>query len=401
MKIVYFNYEWDLRASTGAATQLEQTVKGLKRLGHQVLVVDRHRKPPNWSHGRRQWLHGWLWETANHWRSLRGVGPEMDVLRRERPDVVLTLHALRFSSLLAARRLGIPVVLQVNAPVPHEIRCYRPELRLLPRISDWVERRMLQAADGVIVVSNALRDHLARRGAEPAKITVIPNGADVQLFRPEAAEPAIRARFPGQILVGFAGSFARFHGLELLEQAIDHISCRQPGVQFVLVGGGPGADQLRGRCRRLGCDGQVMFLGALAHNQMPGVLAAMDVLVAPYASQDFFYFSPIKLFEYMASGRAVVAARLGQIAEVIEHGRNGLLYDPADPGDFIEKLLELVRDPACRARLGAKARRTIAAGYTWDHNIRLVAEALERAAGLGEPASCEEHTAPRRARRAC
>jgi glycosyltransferase involved in cell wall biosynthesis len=303
----------------------------------------------------------------------------MDVLGRERPDVVLTLHALRFSSLLAARRLGIPVVLQVNAPVTHEIGRFRPELRLLPGISEWVERRMLEAADGVIVVSSALRDYLAGRGVEPAKIAVIPNGADIELFRPEAAEQAIRARFPGQVLVGFAGSFARFHGLELLEQAIDRIGRRQPGVQFVLAG--PGAAQLRERCRQLGCDGQVMFLGALPHDRMPGVLAAMDVLVAPYAAQDFFYFSPIKLFEHMACGRAVLAARLGQIAEVIEHGRDGLLYDPADPDDFIEKLLELARDRACRARLGAEARRTIASHYTWNHNVRRVTEVLERAAG--------------------
>ncbi len=380
MRITYFNYEWDLEASTGAATQIAETVNGLERMGHEVLVVDRHRKRAGRADGRgRRLAHTWLWEPANHWRSVRGVRREMEILREERPDVVLTLHALRFSSLLAARRLGLPVVLQVNAPVPCEIRRYRPELRLLPALSDWAERRMLCAADGVFVVSSALRDYFTRQGVEPERIAVIPNGADTEKFRPEAAYPSIRARFPGQVLVGFAGSFARFHGIELLEHAIARCTIRHPGTHFVLVGDGPAAGELRRRCERVSYGGQVTFLGALPHEQVPGVLAAMDVLLAPYRAEDFFYFSPIKLFEYMASGRAVLAAGLGQIAEVIRHEENGLLYDPASPGDLVGKLLDLLEDREKRARLGAGARQTVLASYTWEHNARRVSQVLEEA----------------------
>lgn len=386
LKIAYFNYEWDPQWSTGAATHMAQLAAGLEGLGHTVRAFDRHRRPSGEKNG-----HGaskpsaWLWEPANYLRSLRDIAPESEILRRERPDVVLVRHALRFSALAAARRLGIPVVLEVNAPVPYEIRRYRSGVHLLPGVSDRVERAILGAADGVFVVSSALRDYFGRRGIAPERITVIPNGADPSRFHADAADASLRARFPGRVLAGFAGSFAPFHGTRFLERTICDAGTQHPCAHFVFIGDGPGAADLRAGCRELGCDDQVTFLGRLPHDAVPGILAAMDVLVAPYPPQDFFYFSPVKVFEYMACGRAVLAARLGQIAEVIRHDSNGLLYDPADPADFTRNLLALMRDPARRARLGAAARQTIVENYTWDHNARRVEQvlfgALERSAG--------------------
>ncbi len=380
MRVCYFNYEWDLETSTGAATQVKETQAALERLGHRVVVIDRHRKPAHREgNGLRRPGGRWFWETANFLRSISGVPAEVRILRLMRPDVVLTLHALRFSSLVAARRLGLPVVLQVNAPVPHEIRRYRPEVRLVPGAAESMEQRMLRAADGVIVVSHALRDYFVARGVRADQIAVVPNGADTSRFRPEAADKALLVRFPGRMLIGFIGSFAPYHGLYWLEFAIREMTTRYPAAHFVLVGGGPNAANLAERCRRYGGDEKVTLLGRVPHEQVPGLAAAMDVLLAPYPPEEFFYFSPIKLFEYMASGRAVLAARQGQIAEVIETGRNGMLYDPANPRDFLEKLQALLDDPLLRARLGAAARRTIGDSYTWDHAGQRISDLLEAA----------------------
>lgn len=370
MRICYLHYEWDLEASRGADTQIRETTAALERLGHEVVVVARHRKPADRpGGGRRRPLAGWVWETANYARSVTGIAAETALLRRLRPDVVLTMHALRFSSLVAARRLGLPVVLEVNAAVPDETRRYRPEVHLLPGLADEIERRTLAAAAGVFVVSGVLRDYFVGRGLSSDRIAVIPNGADPDRFHPAAADRELRDRFPGHVLVGFAGSFARYHGIDLLEQAI----LRTP-AHFVLAGDGAGARELRAR---LPGQTNVTFLGGVPHQRMPGILAAMDVLVAPYPAQDFFYFSPIKLFEYMACGRAVLSARLGQIAEVIRDDQNGSLYDPSAPGDFVGKLTTLVGDSMRRERLGVAARRTIVNHYTWDHHARRVAALLE------------------------
>ena len=381
MRVLYLNYEWDLEASSGAATHMLQQAAGLERLGHRVEIVHRHRKPlghPTAAATSRA-RHLWLWEAANYWRSIGGINEEAVILRRERPDVVFVLHALRFSSLIAARRLGVPVVVNVNASVPFEIRRYHPEVHLLPVVSESIERRILLAADRVFVVSNVLRDYLAARGIDPALIDAIPNGADTAVFHPGAADPALREQFRGRILIGFAGSFAPFHGLSFLEHAVARVAAMSPEAHFIFAGGGPGAEALRERCLALGCGQRVTFLGSLPHEKMPGVVAAMDVLVAPYPAVDCFYFSPVKLFEYMACGRAVVAARLGQIAEVVEHEANGLLYNAASAQDFVDKIVALVRDPGKRSLLGAQARRTIERQYTWDHHARSLARVLESA----------------------
>jgi len=365
MNIAYFNYEWDPEASTGAGTHLAGLAGALERQGHRVQVIARHRRPAAAGPGRGSpdRPSPLLWEPATYWRSLRDIRRDVALLRRERPDAVLVRHALRFSALAAARLLGVPVVLEVNAPVPYEIRCYRPGMRLLPGVSDWVERQILRSADRVFVVSSPLRDYFIRHGADPDRIAVVPNGADPGRFHPSAADGPLRARFPGQTLVGFAGSFARFHGIELLAEAIP----RARQALFVLVGDGPAAGDLRARRYP-----NVVFLGRQPRERMPAILAAMDLLVAPYPAQDFFYFSPIKLFEYMASGRAVLAPRLGQFTEVIEHGRNGWLYDPSVRGAFTYGLRCLLDDAPLRSRLGAEARRTLEDHYTWDHNAQRV-----------------------------
>ena len=109
------------------------------------------------------------------------------------------------------------------------------------------------------------------------------------------------------------------------------------------------------------------------------MMAGMDILLAPYQAEELFYLSPIKIFEYMASGRAVLAARVGQIAEVIEDGVNGLLYEPATPESLATQLLRLIDDAVLRERLGKKARETVERRYTWRANAEAVVALLRRA----------------------
>ena len=132
-------------------------------------------------------------------------------------------------------------------------------------------------------------------------------------------------------------------------------------------------------CRQLGLSGRVHFTGHVPAKDVPGLMAAADILLAPYQAQDFFYFSPIKIFEYMATARAVVAARVGQIPEIIQDGVNGMVYDPSAPGALGERLLRLVDHPELRRRLGEEARRTVESHYTWQNSAAGVIAALEQA----------------------
>lgn len=393
MRVVYFNYEWDLRESSGAATHIAELTRNLESMGHHVAVYHRHRAPGGAAAsngpadqqrcGRavRARFSPYLHEAAACGRAVRGVPVEIEIIRREHPDVVLTRHSLhQFSSLVAARRCNVPLVVEVNAPLAFEYRRYRRQYRLLPRLAEWSEARTLALADRVFVVSTTLKNYLVRNGVPADHIAVIPNGADPARFRPAAADRALRDRLgPNRVIVGFVGSFASFHGVEMLRHAITRVLPARPEVVFVMVGSGQHAQALDAYCQANGFAEGAVFTGFVAPAEVPALMAAMDILLAPYPAEDFFYFSPIKLFEYMASGRAILAARVGQIAEMVGDGTSGMLYDPANADEFIQKLLRLVDDPMQRAHLGANARRTVEHDYTWRNNAERVAAVLEQA----------------------
>lgn len=394
MRVLYFNYEWDLRESSGAATHIAELTRNLESMGHRVAVSHRHRAPNGEESGGarrsgeeypgRRWrtrLSPYLHEAAALARAAGGVRIETEIIRRERPDVVLTRHSLhQFSSLLAARRCKVPIVVEVNAPLAFEYRRYRRQYRMVPRLAEWSEARTLALADAVFVVSTALKGYLANHGVPTDNITVIPNGADPVRFRPQSADAAMRARYgPSRVIVGFVGSFASFHGVEMLRHAITRALPARADVVFLMVGSGRHAQELDTYCRANGFADRAVFTGFVPPAQVPALMAGMDILLAPYPPEDFFYFSPIKLFEYMASGRAILAARVGQIAEVLQDGTSGLLYDPANPDAFTAGLLRLVDDSTLRAHLGANARRTVERDYTWRGNAERVAAVLEHA----------------------
>src|SRR5207247_1900372 len=133
----------------------------------------------------RRWLTRYLHEGAALWRACRGTAEETTLIQGERPDVVLTRHSLhQFSSLIAARRCGVPIVFEVNAPAGYEYRRYQHRYLLLPGLAEWLEVKMLSRADGLFVVSEPLKKHFVKQGIVDAKIRVVPNGVDISRFRP-------------------------------------------------------------------------------------------------------------------------------------------------------------------------------------------------------------------------
>jgi glycosyltransferase involved in cell wall biosynthesis len=139
--------------------------------------------------------------------------------------------------------------------------------------------------------------------------------------------------------------------------------------------------------RELGLADTVVFTGSVPHEQVPQYVAAMDVATVPYGKLDQFYFSPMKLFEYMAAGRPTVAASLGQIAEVVDHGRDGWLYEPGNAQSLAQGIDTILYNPTLGADMGAAARAKVLANHTW-RNVALQVIDLARsliAAKTGDP----------------
>jgi len=212
-----------------------------------------------------------------------------------------------------------------------------------------------------------------------SKILEIEWGADTDHFRPGVPEPAPFARPAGTLAV-FAGAFRAWHGAIHLVRAV--AALRAQGVSdisAVMIGTGPEWAAVREAAA--GTMG-ILLTGTLPHEVMPAALAACDIGVAPFdvarhrsLSLDF-YWSPLKIFEYMASGLPVVAPRIPRLARLVEDGSEGRLYDAADPDALAATLLALHRDPAVRARLGAAARARAVATYSWRAHCERLADAF-------------------------
>jgi glycosyltransferase involved in cell wall biosynthesis len=242
------------------------------------------------------------------------------------------------------------------------------------------ERLNLKAADHIFVVSEVERKNLLAAGIASNRIVVNPNGVDVDRFRPDCGGRETRAALgiSDKIVVGFLGSFGPWHGAPVLAEAARRISAAA-GCHFLFIGDGEQRSTVEGIIDSAGKSVSATFVGRVSHAEAPAYLDACDIFAAPNVpggDGSEFFGSPTKLFEYMAMARPLVGSRLGQIAEVIDDGSNGLLVEPGDPQALAIAIERLAADEDLRARLGAAARQTVIARYTWRHNAERVFDAM-------------------------
>jgi len=215
-------------------------------------------------------------------------------------------------------------------------------------------------------------------GIAPDRVITLPNAADPERFRPEIPGTSVRARYglDGARVVGFTGAFFPWHGVGLLLDALTALLHEIPDAAALLVGDGPERAALEERVRREGLERRVRFAGWVGHESLPEHLAAFDIAVMPDSND---YGSPMKIYEYMAMGKPVVAPRLGPLQDGIRDGETGLLFPPRDAAGLRSALTALLRDEPRRARMGELARAHVLANHTWDRNGSRVLDRM----GLG------------------
>jgi len=310
------------------------------------------------------------------------------------PDFVYERASLHSTAgVQIARELGRPLVVELNAPLALEHATYRDGY--LDELAAQAERWTLSQADLVVVVSEALRDYVLGLGIESQRVHVVPNAVDAALFRPRTSgsggnghvadgRPFLeggratsnRERDVGEEnggVLGFVGGLRPWHGVDILPRLLERLVEHHSGVRLVIAGDGPLRSDLEREFDERGLAAQVDFIGAVAHEEVPAWIGKFDVALAPYCRPEHaFYFSPLKIFEYMACGAAVVAARLGQIEEVITDGETGLLYSPGELDELARACERLLADAALRQRLGEAAAKEVHGRYTWDQNAARV-----------------------------
>jgi glycosyltransferase involved in cell wall biosynthesis len=314
----------------------------------------------------RQELRNLLYNLAMHEAVLAS-------LRTWRPDFIYERYALfGVAGIRLARELDVPHLLEVNAPLAYEQEKMRGlEMKELARAT---EQQIYLETDQVMVVSRQLHETVAACGVPDERICVLPNAVDPSQFRSATGGRRVREQhgLATKRVVGFVGSLKPWHGTETLVEAFRALQARIDNVHLLIVGDGPAREALQQFAASAGLNGGVTFTGNVPYADVPDYIAAMDIAVAPYTPNEKFYYSPIKIFEYMVMGKPVVAGGIGQVKELINHGETGLLFEPGNVTQLSEMLATLANDPPLCRRLGDKAREWVKCERTWENNASQV-----------------------------
>ena len=281
---------------------------------------------------------------------------------------------------VVARVLDVPSVLEVNAPLIEEQQRYRQLLDV--KKAETVFRRNAATADVVACVSEPVVRWVHAR-VPTARTVLAPNGVNVD--RITARRPG--RRNPDHLTVGFVGTLKPWHGVPGLLHgvALANQQTVDPALrwQLLVVGDGPGREDLERLAASLGVPAE--FTGAVPPAAVPGLLADCDAAAAPYppdAPGQDDYFSPLKVFEYMAAALPVIASAVGQLPYIIQHGRTGILVPPGEPAALADALLRLGEDPGLRDRLGREARSDAVLRFSWSGVLSRITAALPPARRL-------------------
>ena len=340
----------------GASVHIQEVVREYRRRGHDVTVYATRRGsdvPDDLAELRVVDVPITTRDEEERERAQQAASASVsDMVRAGGYDLVYERYSL-FSTVIA--ECGVPGILEVNAPLIDEQRTHR--VLVDEQAADAALQEQVQAALATICVSDPVRDWVIAR-TEGTRVFTVPNGVNVHRITPQPESP-------GAPVVTFVGTLKPWHGVDVLLRARAQA---HKDWQLRIIGDGPMRAELDDLARSLGID--VDFRGAVAPDAIPQHMAGTAIGVAPYPAMDTDsdqYFSPLKVYEYMAAGLPVVASRVGQLPEIM--GESAYLVPPSDPEALAEALDALVANPVERARVGSDNRRQAEREHSWTGTV--------------------------------
>lgn len=379
MKILYHHR---IRSKDGQYVHLEELVAALRAIGHEVRVVG-PQALDSAAFGADAGLVAWmkrripqaLYELIEFGYGVFAFLRLALAIRAFRPDGIYERYNLFLTAgVWASKCFGLPLLLEVNSPLYAERKRFGGIA--LDALARWSERTAWRGADAVLPVTEALAELVAREAGARQRICVIPNGINTDHFSAAIDCDAVRRRWKleDRLVLGFTGFVRDWHGLDRVIASLAADARERRRVLFV-VGDGPARATLEAQARSLGIAERVVFTGVVTRQEMPAYVACFDIALQPAVVA---YASPLKLFEYLALGRAIVAPAQPNICEILTDDVNALLFDPAGPDALAAAIDRLSDDPALRARLAQGARNTIGErGLTWTKNAERVTALFE------------------------
>lgn len=390
MKVFYILQNPSLFSKTsnvvgGHIAHIIGVIEAFQRLGHEV-VVGALSKIPYWENHLIDYR---LFRTKEFpFYLARGIIRQFQITRQinqiiaqEKPGIVYVRWAPNvFFGRIRKQFPDLPIVVESNdtLQMPLYMRSIGLVEKQLFRLAD---KAYIKSATLVSAVSNEIKKFIIDHhpGVDTRRIIANPNGVDTKRFY--NVKNDVRAKYnipPDAVLIGWAGNYRRWHNLDALIRVFKQMTTASGFL--VIIGTGP--EDLASELKKMSSSSpepRILFTGPVPFNEMPAYLSACDILVSPQSTSvdGTFYQSPIKLYEYMAVGKAIAGAKIGQIAEVIRDEENGLLYEYDSENSLFKALERLVRDQDLRLRLGAQARKDAVEKHSWDSRVSVLIEALQ------------------------
>ncbi len=368
---------------------MREMIRAFRNLGHEVEPVIAGGEEPAYDSTSRPTIARRVKDTVKTvvpavcWESLRDyrlVQKDRDlkhdlieVVDSFGPDLIYERSAyLQNSGVRVAEKFGIPHVLEVNAPLIEERQTLAGSSSLLQQRAERVEAEKLRRTKQVLIVSKTLQREIQdKNNIDKEKFTVTHNAVRPETARSDMSrveEIEAKYKLSDKFVVGFVGSVFPWHGIDLLIEASRKLADAVDNLQVLIVGDGSIVPDLKVLRDELGLSQSVHFTGRVPHREVFNFIEAMDVTVSP---QSHWYGSPVKIFEYGAMEKPIVAPKNGPVSEVMEDGTDGLLID-SDVDELYESLRTLAEQESLREKIARNFHRKVMENHTWEQNARKV-----------------------------
>lgn len=387
MKIIYFSPHPYLYAdiASGPGAHMREMMAAFKRAGHEVLpvIMGEEIKGKDWI-GQQDFKYETsfkarikrkvpqlLWETVKDLRlqqhDLKAKRKLLAAIRDFQPDIIYERgYYMMLSGIKAAKESGIFHVFEMNAPYPEERILMEGSSLLLSKAAKN-ELKQLNQSDLIVVVSTALEDYTKARLLDSRhKIVVTPNAIDT-IPQPltEEEKSALKKRWnisENATVFGFVGSIFPYHGVDRLINAYHQLRKSRSDIHLLIVGNGHALSSLRKQVVDLGMQNHVSFTGGVSYLEAPALIQLMDIAVMANSN---WYGSPVKIFEYGAAEKAIIAPDVSPLRDALENGVDGLLVTP-DQENLVSAMSTMLENKSLREQTAVHFKEKVTAHHTWD-----------------------------------
>jgi len=380
MRIVYHQRT---QAEDAQGIHIYEIINAFKKLGHSVdqvslVEIDSDRKKKKGKGWGKivKYVPNFFYELLEIAYNFVGYWLLVKHVQHKRPDFIYERYSLNtFCGIWVSKKYNIPLLLEVNAPLYYEQKKYG-KLTFI-KFAEFSERWICSNSTKTITVSASMKNVLVEEGVPEQHIVVIPNGINPDDFNPYISGDKIRNRYEipvNMIICGFVGWFRQWHGLDGLIKSFNKAEFRDRCV-VILVGDGPEMANLQEIVKDLDLVRSVIFTGPVQRENIAEYIASFDIALQPNVTK---YASPMKIIEYLAMGKPVIAPDQDNIREILTHGKDSLLFKSADYDDMLKKLNTVVENKSELEKLSKGALRTIKEKKMyWIENAKNAIDLLE------------------------